>query len=1014
MYTDGANVIYNKERLLELINAIELQISEKTPGNSNTNSSLNFTPFLQAVPLLIHECLHIALGHVSYIETFLYNNNISPQRNPLLYITVLYLYNYCIDYDVNNLTNFMTRVFASRMSIEKRYIHDLTDDEGYVNYISIKNLADSFGVKDVDHTTSGFKVFMGIFRELILKFEKIPDDVKKQIDKYALDLINYTYFIARQYDEIYNLYEEIRKLMKDLDKISQSRALTREDTTSEIRKNMSKLNNQFRNLSDHTQPLGKDFIENLNYEIENMKKAFNDKLENDPDRMLLDMLMDVLDDIFSDYAKNTTSIAYHILSDQVSFVSYSKLKDNNQLGGFQYSDSLYNLINRGVLNKNIDVDNISEREIDRLAEECLDYHNKSFVDSAIQSNKRMDNIVDFISPVTAKVTFNMIKNAISDSGVDKNMVEKALDFMIENISKTMDLFNKEREEVNKNLSDLTPEYNISYNKDQGTDLPDQTLMLQVIATNQEQLSQSRTHISATEEFSKLFDLYKNNLIDRNEIARKIIADYLSKTISNHKPSNQLDDSNNHPPFNKDSGSSQIPSLSNGENCQMPSGQSSNQNDSHCQTTESQSGTQNSFSKDSGSSQIPSLSNGENCQMLSGQSSNQDDSHCQMTESQSNTQTCLSGQMAGEMFISQSNIYANAQLSPFENKHMQNHDIQDLYSQALDHIQRKIEELARELNEKLAKKHEDISHDIEKRIDKIADFFGNFGVGDVKNKFKDYLSKELFRMLVESYSKIDQDKINECRENIRIEVTGILNDQETMKKIGVGMGQTLRNIFDRPAIEKNVKRYLPHIHLHRLVAQMIKDRSNALTRRSWSGLSPLGRINEIPLPKTTLKDISALLIVDVSGSIANEDLKRAASVIFPLFKRFKELRMVFWDDGLQADKVIKNIRELENIKVNGGGGTSIDEALRYVFGEKNKRDKQKATKKEKNYGLVVILTDLYSTWHNVTDINLPPYTLVVDIGTQPSVITFPAEHYYYHIATDQYCYVNKPTNCLVNS
>lgn len=113
---------------------------------------------------------------------------------------------------------------------------------------------------------------------------------------------------------------------------------------------------------------------------------------------------------------------------------------------------------------------------------------------------------------------------------------------------------------------------------------------------------------------------------------------------------------------------------------------------------------------------------------------------------------------------------------------------------------------------------------------------------------------------------------------------------------------------------------------------------------------------IPGPKqlenTELENIK--ICIDTSGSMSREDLGRCFNQVRQLLRRYKaDAELIYWDTAVRATYKFKNIREVIDKPVDGGGGTDINCLFRYFC----ENDDYKKRRKPKP-SIIVIFTDGY--------------------------------------------------------
>lgn len=141
-------------------------------------------------------------------------------------------------------------------------------------------------------------------------------------------------------------------------------------------------------------------------------------------------------------------------------------------------------------------------------------------------------------------------------------------------------------------------------------------------------------------------------------------------------------------------------------------------------------------------------------------------------------------------------------------------------------------------------------------------------------------------------------------------------------------------------------------MERLIDNLHKEKIN------WKALLYRYIINQIPydytwakkskksmavgsyLPSTTKEKIDIVTIIDVSGSIEQEELTDFLSEIIGIARAFKDrvnFRLLTHETSVNDDYIIENgnINKIMKLQIRGGGGTSFQGVVEYIKDIKNK-------------------------------------------------------------------------------
>jgi predicted metal-dependent peptidase len=101
------------------------------------------------------------------------------------------------------------------------------------------------------------------------------------------------------------------------------------------------------------------------------------------------------------------------------------------------------------------------------------------------------------------------------------------------------------------------------------------------------------------------------------------------------------------------------------------------------------------------------------------------------------------------------------------------------------------------------------------------------------------------------------------------------------------------------------------------------------KRTWS--RPSRKLPFVYPGKETLKLNKVLVLIDTSGSIGEQELRRFANEVYGMLKESAEVVVIPWDAQAYDPIVLKNQRDISKLKtgLKGGGGTCILPALEVV-------------------------------------------------------------------------------------
>lgn len=193
------------------------------------------------------------------------------------------------------------------------------------------------------------------------------------------------------------------------------------------------------------------------------------------------------------------------------------------------------------------------------------------------------------------------------------------------------------------------------------------------------------------------------------------------------------------------------------------------------------------------------------------------------------------------------------------------------------------------------------------------------------KLKEYfIDEHLFERLVrEELRKQLNDTIKRLMEQ------GLILHQNSQKNIGNGIAEILREYLEDQYKPKVNWKNLLKIHLD-IVADNRKRSFIRPNRKISSYIAP-GYIEDY------IESINPCILIDLSGSIADEEFTQFINELLSLFKTYKmeKIRFIAFTDGVVFDKTFELAKDEEidknwlfkNINFNYTGGTSIEESLK---------------------------------------------------------------------------------------
>jgi predicted metal-dependent peptidase len=134
-----------------------------------------------------------------------------------------------------------------------------------------------------------------------------------------------------------------------------------------------------------------------------------------------------------------------------------------------------------------------------------------------------------------------------------------------------------------------------------------------------------------------------------------------------------------------------------------------------------------------------------------------------------------------------------------------------------------------------------------------------------------------------------------------------------------------------------------------------------------------------LPGVTKENLDVVALIDLSGSISDEEMSQFVSLMTKLANQFKnvDITIVAHDTEVQAVTEIKQAthEKIKNAKYEGGGGTDHRPAFKWV--QDNKR----------NAPLIIVFTDGYTCWPRKEEVKSPTIVVITRGGIEPDQVPF---------------------------
>ena len=199
--------------------------------------------------------------------------------------------------------------------------------------------------------------------------------------------------------------------------------------------------------------------------------------------------------------------------------------------------------------------------------------------------------------------------------------------------------------------------------------------------------------------------------------------------------------------------------------------------------------------------------------------------------------------------------------------------------------------------------------------------------DKYNKIKNGQSADYDKM-IESFDNIDNGKsytIDEHNKKDEMELQTVNKLQNELIK------DVIENIKQRGLLTSNVEQLINRInkskknYLKFLKLQVSNKLFGTNQKRSYRQMNRYG-INGLKGSIQTNKEINVIL--DTSGSMNNFN-----KVLSYIFKNGYQIRLIQIDTTIKSVQMINNKKELKNILIKGGGGTTIQPAFDYLISNK---------------------------------------------------------------------------------
>jgi len=121
-------------------------------------------------------------------------------------------------------------------------------------------------------------------------------------------------------------------------------------------------------------------------------------------------------------------------------------------------------------------------------------------------------------------------------------------------------------------------------------------------------------------------------------------------------------------------------------------------------------------------------------------------------------------------------------------------------------------------------------------------------------------------------------------------------------------------------------YKTEVNWKRVLRNAIEGMGGDDVKKIWSRLN---RKNELMPSKTTIGFNTVWCLVDTSGSISKKEINRWVSEVLAIMRLRRKVMVISWDTIVHDINIIRSKKDVDNIRLTGGGGTIIRPALEYV-------------------------------------------------------------------------------------
>jgi len=121
-------------------------------------------------------------------------------------------------------------------------------------------------------------------------------------------------------------------------------------------------------------------------------------------------------------------------------------------------------------------------------------------------------------------------------------------------------------------------------------------------------------------------------------------------------------------------------------------------------------------------------------------------------------------------------------------------------------------------------------------------------------------------------------------------------------------------------------YKSEVNWKRVLRNALESMGGDDVKKIWSRLN---RKNELMPSKTTIGFNAVWCLVDTSGSISKNEINRWVSEVLAIMRLKRKVMAISWDTIVHDINIIRSKKDVDNIRLTGGGGTIIRPALEYV-------------------------------------------------------------------------------------